>query len=36
MDEHNFKRYALRSELTWTRYRMLMRVGEPSRRQRKT
>jgi len=25
-------RYALRSELTWTHYRMLMRVEEPSRR----
>lgn len=26
-------RYALRSELTWTHYRMLMRVEEPSRRE---
>jgi predicted nuclease of restriction endonuclease-like (RecB) superfamily len=26
-------RYALRSELTWTHYRMLMRVDEPSRRE---
>jgi len=25
-------RYALRSELTWTHYRMLMRVNEPNRR----
>jgi len=30
---HTFPiRYALRSELTWTQYRMLMRVDEPSRR----
>ena len=26
-------RYALRSELTWTHYRLLMRVDEPSRRE---
>ena len=27
------KRYALRSELTWSHYRLLMRVEEPSRRE---
>jgi hypothetical protein len=26
-------RYALRSELTWSHYRLLMRVGEPSSRE---
>jgi hypothetical protein len=26
-------RYALRSDLTWTHYRMLMRVNEPERRE---
>ena len=31
---HTFPiRYALRSELTWTHYRMLMRVEDPSRRE---
>jgi hypothetical protein len=33
MSEHEEKRYALRSELSWSHYRLLMRVEEPNRRQ---